>query len=70
MYAIFLFLLLWKLDIPKHLKYNYIMTKDEHDIYIELEVQPASHKRRLSAFLRKEMGISGNCIRRAKTFDK
>jgi 23S rRNA pseudouridine1911/1915/1917 synthase len=69
MYAIFLFLLLWKLDIPKHLKYNYIMTKDEHDIYIELEVQPASHKRRLSAFLRKEMGISGNCIRRAKTFD-
>ncbi|MFA5341052.1 MAG: RluA family pseudouridine synthase [Clostridia bacterium] len=45
------------------------MTKDEHDIYIELEVQPVSHKRRLSAFLRKEMGISGNCIRRAKTYD-
>jgi 23S rRNA pseudouridine1911/1915/1917 synthase len=45
------------------------MNKNKHDIYIELEVQPYSHGRRLSSFLRKEMGISSNCIRRAKTFN-
>ncbi|OQB53858.1 MAG: Ribosomal large subunit pseudouridine synthase D [Firmicutes bacterium ADurb.Bin146] len=60
---------LLQLDMFIHLKYNITMIKDEYDICIELEVQPASHKRRLSSFLRKEMGISGNCIRRAKTFD-
>ncbi len=59
----------WQLDMWEHFKYNNTMIKDEHDIYIELEVRPDSHNRRLSAFLRKEMGISGNCIRRAKTYD-
>ena len=49
--------------------YNYIMVKDNNDVYIELEVPTESHKRRLSSFLRKEMGISGICIRRAKSFD-
>jgi len=45
------------------------MMKNSNDVYIELIVSQQSHKRRLSSFLRKEMGISGNCIRRAKNFD-